>query len=277
MPRRRTVRTVVDEDEEDILRGVINRTPIITTTATPTATTTSRTPIPTVTTVAPRISNTTTTTVPRINNTTTDNLTDRGSVYSPAIMGLLDTFSGEEHEIIEEWLDRVETIAGIGKWDSIGKSLVVASKLEGRAKRWYNAAGVVIRGQWTTLRLGLIKEFGYEHNSTGGIQKLTERKQGENEKVEDYSYAFLAMMKKYELVEAPWVIDMYRQGLLAKYREAVMRESPTTITRAIEIAKKEQLIQNSSHQYDHELKKEVQQLKDLVAQLVMQQTILIKQ
>ena len=149
-------------------------------------------------------------------------------------------FSGKGTEDVEIWVKQVSNfLTIIGGPDHI-QVAYVANLLQGAAQHWFQRecdAGRHPR-TWRELGQALRHRFGNDTKTEQAQSQIMSMQQGKSETAHDYALRFETVLEKIPRYDESWVRNLFVWGLHSHLATQVNMQSPATLNRAIQLAKK---------------------------------------
>ena len=98
-----------------------------------------------------------------------------------------DSQIGAEEERFDEWLERLEMVAGVCGWNEQAKLVNLVTRLRGPAYSFYRSCAPQQRSSFQVLRAALAKRFTPVYLKSVQSSRFHERKQQESETVDNYA------------------------------------------------------------------------------------------
>ena len=104
----------------------------------------------------------------------------------------LNAFAGDDYndsnaETFEEWMERFDLVAAVGRWDEPAKLANLVTRLKGSAFAFFRSCRGETRGQYSALVDALRKRFTPVHIGPVQTSLFHDRKQGDTESVDAYA------------------------------------------------------------------------------------------
>ncbi|KAK9688486.1 RNase H-like domain found in reverse transcriptase [Popillia japonica] len=134
----------------------------------------------------------------------------RETRYPTEIAATIPEFSGATGEDAARWISRLDTVKGIYTMTEEVMVLIVANKLKGRAKTWYDSKPENAALKYTELRKELLYMFKSREDKLTMVRTFESRKWGRNEKFQIYFQEKIMLGNKINLTDEdliPYIID----------------------------------------------------------------------
>ena len=120
----------------------------------------------------------------------------------------------------------------------------VGTLLQGAAQLWFQRECNAGRRPttWDELAESLCGRFGNTTKADYAQSQLSSMRQGGNETAHDYALHFEAVLDKIPAYEESWVRNIFVWGLHANIAQEVNMKSPKTLTRAMQLAKRADVV-----------------------------------
>ena len=149
-------------------------------------------------------------------------------------------FTGKATDDVEVWVRQVENyLQLLGGSDAMQVSYV-GTLLQGTAQLWFQRECSAGRrpGTWEELAESLCGRFRNDTKADQAQSALMSIRQGKNETAHDFSLRFEAVLDKIPAYDETWVRNLFVWGLHAGLAQQVNMKNPTTLNRAMQLAKR---------------------------------------
>ena len=149
-------------------------------------------------------------------------------------------FTGKATDDVEVWVQQVDNyLQLLGGSDAMQVSYV-GTLLQGTAQLWFQREGSAGRrpGNWEDLAAALCDRFRNSTKADQAQSTLMSIRQGKNETAHDFSLRFEAVLDKIPAYDETWVRNLFVWGLHTGIAQQVNMKNPTTLNRAMQLAKR---------------------------------------
>jgi hypothetical protein len=150
--------------------------------------------------------------------------------------GKIVEFKGDDTEDVEEWLDQFEWIAELNNWSEDIKCVNLAGNLTGLAKDWFEILNIEQKKRYDYLKRKMLETFKHEDSVIRFRHELDSCKQIAGQSVQSYIYRKMKLCKRANRdMDESEKRGHLLQGLLPKFKAAVLKKKATTLKRMIDI------------------------------------------
>ncbi|XP_046399957.1 uncharacterized protein LOC124166472 [Ischnura elegans] len=173
-----------------------------------------------------------------------------GVVNVSGLIHLVDIFSGEGGERIEDFLGAIEMTAELGNWTDVLKTNVVRLRTRGRARQFINAlSDASVPVTWRAMADALLERFKEQEPYAISMRRFMDCAQGPREEVREFAERVRVLGQKTvktvsdpteariraKLVEES-ILAQFLKGLREGVRRFVASREPPTLQEALRMA-----------------------------------------
>ena len=158
-------------------------------------------------------------------------------------------FYGDVSSDIESWLKEFDRVSVANRWDNSRKLEILPAYLRDRAADYFEDLDQEITTDYDRICEKLREKFRPKELQRAYYSDLFQRKQKENETVDDYGHAILVLARKAHNgiqrdVTDKLTMEHFIQGLRPTLKRLVLMTDPKSYEQALRIAKREECHEN---------------------------------
>ncbi|KAL9952661.1 hypothetical protein ACROYT_G039945 [Oculina patagonica] len=163
-------------------------------------------------------------------------LNSQANILSSRMFVTFPVFSGYECEDVREFVSNFTRAGKLNGWDEDKLALGLPLYLKGHASIWFKSLENSDCMKFDELSAAIISHFACGASEWRIRQALSQRRQLENEPVNDYSYSIRSYCVQLNLPRSEWM-HYFVLGLKPEIREHVILQQPKTLEEAENFSK----------------------------------------